>query len=71
MIKLYTKTNCVQCIATKKELDRRGLQYEVIDLDEQPDLVQNLIDMGYQSVPVVQHGDDHWSGYRPDKLQAL
>jgi glutaredoxin-like protein NrdH len=27
--------------------------------------------MGYQQVPVIVAGDDHWSGFRPDKISAL
>lgn len=27
--------------------------------------------LGYQSAPVVVAGDDHWSGFLPDRIAAL
>jgi glutaredoxin-like protein NrdH len=27
--------------------------------------------LGYLQAPVVTAGDDHWSGFRPDRIKAL
>jgi glutaredoxin-like protein NrdH len=27
--------------------------------------------MGYTAAPVVVSGDDHWSGFRMDRIQAI
>ena len=76
MITVYTKPSCPQCVATKRTLDKAGIEYIVADLTADNgrhlDYVRSL---GHQSAPVVtiQHGDiltDHWSGFRPDKLKA-
>ncbi|MGN7439126.1 MAG: glutaredoxin-like protein NrdH [Alcanivorax sp.] len=71
MITVYSKPSCVQCTATTRELDRKGIPYEYVDLTEDDaarDLVQGL---GYMQAPVVVAGDDHWSGFRPDKIGVL
>lgn len=36
-ITLYTKPACVQCTATRKALDKSGVEYDVIDITENPD----------------------------------
>lgn len=68
---IYTKNNCVQCNATKNALDRHGIDYQLINLDAQPDAIDNLKSLGYRQVPVVMADDDHWSGFRPDKIAGL
>lgn len=70
-ITVYTKPACVQCNATYKALDKQGLDYETVDIstdDAARDLVMAL---GYLQAPVVIVGDDHWSGFRPDRIKAL
>ena len=71
MITVYSKPACVQCTATTRELDRKGIPYDYVDLtkdDAARDLVQGL---GYMQAPVVVAGEDHWSGFRPDKIGTL
>lgn len=68
---IYTKDNCVQCNATKHAMDRHGIDYQLINLDAQPEAVGSLKALGYRQVPVVMAGSDHWSGFRPDKIAGL
>lgn len=68
---IYTKDNCVQCSATKNAMDRHGIDYQLINLDAQPDAVDGLKSLGYRQVPVVMANGDHWSGFRPDKIAGL
>ncbi|WP_034916473.1 MULTISPECIES: glutaredoxin-like protein NrdH [Erwinia] len=68
---IYTKDNCVQCNATKNAMDKKGIAYQVVNLDQQPDEIEALRALGYRQVPVVMNGQDHWSGFRPDKISAL
>lgn len=70
-ITLYTKPNCVQCNATKRALDKHGLEYETIDLSEDVNALDYIKGMGFQQAPVVLAGDESWSGFRPDKIKAL
>ncbi|TYB89447.1 glutaredoxin-like protein NrdH [Oceaniovalibus sp. ACAM 378] len=70
-ITVYSKPSCVQCTATTRALDMRGLNYRVIDLTMDAEAMQEVSDMGYRQVPVVVAGDAHWAGFRPDMIGQL
>lgn len=71
MITVYSKPACVQCTATTREMDKKGISYEYIDLTEDVTAMEKVKDLGYMQAPVVIAGDDHWAGFRPDKIEAL
>lgn len=68
---VYTKSDCVQCDMTKKLMQREGVSYVEVNLEEDADAMQKVRDMGYQSAPVVVAGDSHWSGFRPERIKGL
>jgi len=68
---IYSKPDCVQCNATYRALDKHGIAYQVVDLTQDAQALGQVRAMGYQQVPVIVAGDDHWSGFRPDKITAL
>lgn len=70
-ITLYTKPACVQCNATKKALDRAGLEYETVDITLDDDARDYVMALGYVQAPVVEAQGEHWSGFRPDRIKAL
>lgn len=70
-VTVYSKPACVQCTATTRALDAKGISYEVIDLttdDEAMNMVQQL---GYRQAPVVVADGHHWAGFRPDMIARL
>ena len=48
-----------------------GLAYEVVDITEDSEARDYVMALGYLQAPVVVAGDDHWSGFRPDRIKAL
>ena len=70
-ITVYTKPACVQCNATYKALDKNGLDYAVVDITTNDEARDYVMGLGYLQAPVVVAGDDHWSGFRPDRIKAL
>lgn len=70
-ITVFSKEFCVQCTATYRALDRLGLDYEVVRIDEDQRALDAIRAMGYLQAPVVMAGDQHWSGFRPDLIKAL
>ena len=70
-ITVYTKPACVQCNATYKALDKLGVDYDVVDISLDPEARDYVMALGYLQAPVVVAGNDHWSGYRPDRIKAL
>lgn len=70
-VTVYTKPACVQCNATYKALDKQGVEYTVIDITQDSDARDYVMALGYLQAPVVVAGNDHWSGFRPDRIKAL
>ncbi|MGC0250430.1 glutaredoxin-like protein NrdH [Pseudactinotalea sp. Z1748] len=71
MITVYSKPACTQCTATTRELTKRGLPYEVVDMSADAQALARVKELGFVQAPVVFAGDDSWSGFRPDKIKAL
>lgn len=71
MITLYTKPACVQCTATKRALDKAGLEYNMVDISLDDDARDYVMAMGHLQAPVVVAGEENWSGFRPDRIRAL
>jgi glutaredoxin-like protein NrdH len=68
---VYTKPACVQCDATYRDLDRKGVAYTTVDLATDAEALAVVKELGYLQAPVVVAGDQHWSGFRPDHITAL
>jgi len=72
MTTVYTKNNCVQCDATKRMMDKLGVEYETINISDNPAELDKLIEMGYRAAPVVVAGDGtSFAGFQPEKIQAI
>lgn len=69
---VYSKPSCVQCTATYRALDSKGVDYQVVNLEEQPtEVIERFKARGLMQAPVVITGDDEWAGFRPDKIAGL
>ena len=70
-VTVYTKPSCVQCNATYRALDSKGIEYEVLDLSVDENALAQVKELGYLQAPVVITDEGHWSGFRPDKIDEL
>ncbi|EMY35291.1 glutaredoxin [Arthrobacter crystallopoietes BAB-32] len=70
-VTVYTKPACVQCNATYRALDKKGIAYQSVDLSQDPAALERVRSLGYMQAPVVVTEQEHWSGFRPDKIEAL
>lgn len=70
-IKVWSTPSCVQCMMTKKELDRLGIKYESYDLTEHPDKLEEFKAKGLLQAPIVETDIKIWSGFRIDKIKSL
>lgn len=70
-VTVYTKPSCVQCDATKRTLDKLGVKYEAIDATQDEAVYNMLVEKGFKAMPVVNAGNEWWSGFNPDKLNGL
>lgn len=72
-VTVYTAPACRACDATKRHLDRRGIAYTEQPFDD--DALAAAVSLGFTTAPVVCVSvdgiEDSWSGYRPDRIDAL
>lgn len=68
---VFSKPACVQCTATTRALDAKGVEYSVVDLTEDAEALERVTALGYRQAPVVMAGDLHWSGFRPDMIARV
>lgn len=56
MITIYTKSECTYCDRAKALLESKGIAYETVNIEDQPDAREFLIDQGLRSVPQIFNG---------------
>lgn len=72
MVLVYSMPHCPQCDATVKILEENKIEYTKIDMSTNDEALDKVRQMGYRAAPVVVADDNnHWSGFRPDKIQTL
>lgn len=71
-ITVYSRPDCVQCNATYRALEKKGIDYETVDLSQDADALEQVRALGHMQAPVViTASGEHWSGFRPDKIEEL
>lgn len=70
-ITIYTRNDCVQCHATKRAMESRGVEFEMVNIDLVPEAADTLREQGFRQLPVVIAGEISWSGFRPDMINRL
>jgi glutaredoxin-like protein NrdH len=70
-ITLLSKPGCVQCTAVARRLIANGVEFEKIDVTQDPEWLAKLEERGIQRVPVTVKGDTWIEGFDPDGLETL
>lgn len=74
IIRLYTTTWCPDCRYTKQFLRERGVSYEEINVDEEPDAEELVlrVNSGRRKVPTIEVGGRFFacSPFDPEQLAA-
>jgi glutaredoxin-like protein NrdH len=52
-------------------LDKIGVDYDTIDITQNPVALEMILKMGFTSAPVVITDTDSWAGFNPDKINSL
>ncbi len=67
---IYSKERCVQCVATYRALGKAGIDsYNIVDLSDVPNKIEEFKAEGLLQAPIVDTGQERWSGFRPDKIK--
>lgn len=70
-IKVFTATDCTNCLRVKDYLKKAGIEFTEHNVTESREAAEELNGMGYISVPVVTCGGKAVSGFYPPKLDEL
>lgn len=69
-IQIYTSTICPYCIMAKRLLDKKGVRYNEMNVDEKPELQLEMMQRTKRrTVPQIYIDNYHVGGY--DDLYAL
>ena len=51
-VTVYTKPACVQCNATYRALDKKGIAYEVVDMSQDPAALERVRALGLSLIHI-------------------
>jgi glutaredoxin 3 len=63
-VTIYTKAYCPYCVRAKSVLDKKGVRYQELRIDDQPELRPQMIERagGRSTVPQIFIGTRHIGG---------
>jgi glutaredoxin-like protein NrdH len=72
-VTVYTKNGCPQCDMTKAMLSGEGVEFDVINVEEDEKTLDYVVNtLGLRQMPVVLiEGEEPFTGFRPDILLSL
>lgn len=68
---VYSKSGCPECVFTKKFLESENIPFEERRVDQNKEYLDEVIELGYQALPVIKTENDVFKGYQPEKLQDI
>ena len=69
-VQIYTSSSCPYCIRAKQLLDSKGVDYDEVNLDNDPEKkVETMQKLNWRTVPIILIGDELIGGY--DQLVSL
>lgn len=68
---VWSLPSCVQCVSTKRQLDKHGIPYIERDLTVHVEQAAKFRDAGYATAPVVVTSRGTWAGFQLDLIKAL
>lgn len=71
MIIVYTKNNCPFCDRVKNYLDAKGKEYEVRNINESQEAMNEVIALGVMGVPVTINDNVMIVGWNEAELSKL
>ncbi len=71
MVTVFSKNNCMQCNMVKKWLVDKAVQFNEINIDDQPQYIEQVKEMGFMAAPIIVKDSLSFSGFRPAELAKL
>ena len=60
-MRLYTKTVCPKCVVAKSFFNESDVNFEIVNIDQDIEAKQKLIELGFMSVPIVEHNEKFYT----------
>ena len=71
-IKMYTTPHCPMCTMLKDHLDKKGIEYEVIDVTGNKELIAFLIDkIKMNALPILEVFGKYYNGVQMGKIDRI
>jgi glutaredoxin-like protein NrdH len=51
--------------------ERKGIVFDTLNLEQHPELADQIRSLGYTAAPVIIADDMSWSGFRLNKIEEL
>lgn len=74
MVVVYSKPGCGSCVATKRALDKAGVEYRSVDVSVDSGARDMLVEAGFSAMPVVAPGEDvatWFGGFQLNRLREV
>lgn len=68
---VYSSQTCPNCDNLKKALSIKGIEYQEINVTDQPQEAQLLRDKGFRQLPVIQDNGEWMSGFTPTNFKKI
>lgn len=68
---IYTIDTCIYCTKVKKYLSEKKIKYEERNVHEDSKAREELLSMGYRTVPVIVLGKEEIVGFDKEKIDKI
>lgn len=75
-VTVFSKPACVQCDATYRALDKKGIEYNSVDISQDAEALAYVQAAGALAAPFVEAKFEDgsvrsWAGFKPEEIMAL
>lgn len=71
IVLVYSMPQCQACRMTQRALEKENVPFEVVDLQDNPQLIEEFREQGLTSAPIVEYHGERSAGFRPDRLRNI
>lgn len=68
---IYTTNSCIYCIKAKNYLSEKKIEYVEKNIQEDSSAREELLSMGYRTVPVILLDEEEIVGFNKDKIDKI
>ena len=68
---VYSSNSCPNCVNLKKALETKGIEYQELNISEQPEHAVELREKGFRQLPVINNDGDWMSGFTRSNFEKV